>query len=105
VVGGPPSLLSDQAAKIASPGPRLARTIETKSLRYVLLTMETRMSADMRLSIEVHIDGRCDGAVDVGCGCQLRADDPADYLDHNWRHQDSMESRPLARRPTKFPRF
>jgi hypothetical protein len=26
---------------------------------------------DVRLSIEVHIDGRCDGAVDAGYGCQL----------------------------------
>jgi hypothetical protein len=49
------------------------------------------MSADMRLSIEVHIDGRCDGVVDVGYGCQLRADDPADYLDHNWGQRGAIE--------------
>ena len=42
------------------------------------------MSLDVSLSIQVHGGGRCDGAVDVGYGCQSWSRDPADYLDHNW---------------------
>jgi hypothetical protein len=42
------------------------RTIGTKNLRHVLLTMELCRSWEVRSSIEVRIDGHCDAAVDVG---------------------------------------
>jgi hypothetical protein len=49
-------------------------TTGTKSLRYGLFTMDLRMSWDVRQSVEVQFDGRCDGVVDVGYGCQSGAD-------------------------------
>jgi hypothetical protein len=67
----------------------------TKSLRYVLLTMEFRMSWDVRLSMEVHIDGRCDGAVDVGYRCQSGADS-ADHRGSDYR-QSLLEWRARLR--------
>jgi hypothetical protein len=59
--------------------------------------METGWSSKIRQSIQVHIDGRGNGAVDVGCGCQLGR--PADYLDHNWGQRGAMEGHMLVRRP------
>lgn len=70
----------------------------------MLLTMKIRRSSDMQLSMRVHIDGRYDGAVDVGYGCQLRAADPADYLDHNCRQQGPMKVDALVRSPVTFVR-
>ena len=78
-------------------GTPVVRTIGTKSLRTVPLTMEPCTSLDMQLSIRVHTGGRCDGVVDVGYGCQSGAD-PADYLGDNRRRQGLMESHALVRR-------
>jgi hypothetical protein len=50
------------------------------------------MSWDVRLSIQVHIDGRCDGAVDVGYRCQWGADS-ADHRGSDYRQQSLLEWR------------
>jgi hypothetical protein len=67
-----------------------------QSLRYVLLTMDLRMSWDVRLSIQVHIEGRCDGAVDVGYRCQSGADS-ADHRGSDYRQQSLLEWRARLR--------
>jgi hypothetical protein len=46
------------------------RTIGTKSLRSVLLTMESCMSLDIAVSTQVHSGARRDRAIDVDRGCQ-----------------------------------
>ena len=45
-------------------------TIGTKSLRFVLLTMESCMALDIAVSTQVHSGARGDGAIDVDRGCQ-----------------------------------
>jgi hypothetical protein len=46
------------------------RAIGTKSLRSVLLTMESCMSLDIAVSTQVHSGARRDRAIDVDRGCQ-----------------------------------